>query len=226
MKVTYYGHSCFSVNIGGKNILFDPFITPNELAKDIRVNEVPADYIFVSHAHFDHINDAMSIALRTNAKIIANWEIYNWFSKNGVTNVQPMNPGGKWDFEFGTVKCIQAAHSSSFPDGSYGGVASGFVFLTNEGNFYYSGDSGLSMEMQLIKKLGQLDFLVLPIGDLLTMGPDDAIELAGWLDVKTVMGVHYDTFGLIRIDHDKVKKQFADAGVTLRLLAIGSTEDF
>lgn len=226
MKVTYYGHSCFSVNVGGKNILFDPFITPNELAKHINVNEVPADYIFVSHAHFDHINDAVNIALRTNAKVVGNWEIHSWFNKGGISNTQPMNPGGKWGFEFGTVRCVPAHHSSSFPDGSYGGVASGFVFQTPEGSFYYTGDAALSLEMQLIKRFGKLDFLVAPIGDLLTMGADDVIELAKWLDVKEVLGVHYDTFGLIKIDHGKVTQQFEAAGLRLRLLPVGATENF
>ncbi|UYQ95256.1 metal-dependent hydrolase [Chitinophaga horti] len=226
MKVTYYGHSCFAVNVGGKDVLFDPFITPNDLAKHINVADVKADYIFVSHAHFDHMNDGINIALRTGAKVVANWEIYNWFGKNGITNAQPMNPGGKWEFDFGKVKCVPAHHSSSFPDGSYGGVASGFVFHTAEGSFYYTGDAALSLEMQLIKRLGKLDFLVAPIGDLLTMGPDDAIELAKWLEVKEVLGVHYDTFGFIQINHEEVKKQFADAGLNLRLLPIGATENF
>lgn len=223
MKVTYYGHSCFAVEVQGKHILFDPFITPNDLAKNVNIDDIRADYIFISHAHFDHITDAILLASRTGAKVIANWEIYNWLNKKGITNVQPMNAGGKWEFDFGMVKCVAAQHSSSFADGSYGGAASGFVILTGGGSFYYSGDSALSMDMQLIKKLGKLNFLALPIGDALTMGPEDAIELAGWLNVQHVLGVHYDTFGFIKIDHEKVTRQFATAGVTLHLPAINST---
>ena len=94
MKLTYYGHSCFKVEIKGKHILFDPFITENEFAKHIDINTIEADYIFLTHGHFDHILDAEAIALRTNAKIVANWEVATWFNKKGITNYHPMNTGG------------------------------------------------------------------------------------------------------------------------------------
>ena len=223
MNLTYYDHSCFCVQIKGKNILFDPFITPNELAKNINVDEVQADYIFISHGHFDHITDAIAIAQRTGAKVVGNWEIYEWFNKKGITNTHPINPGGKWAFEFGTVKSVIAQHSNSFPDGTYAGAASGFVFYTDEGNFYYSGDTALTMDMKLISKGNKLDFAVLPIGDALTMGADDAIELAAWLNIKDIVGVHYDTFGFIRIDHKKTMEKFNDANLRLQLVEIGKT---
>jgi L-ascorbate metabolism protein UlaG (beta-lactamase superfamily) len=223
MTLTYYGHSCFSVQISGKNILFDPFITPNELAKNINVNEIPADYIFISHGHFDHITDAITIAQRTGAKLVAGWEIYQWFNKQGLLNTHPLNPGGKWAFEFGMVKCVVAQHSNSLPDGMYGGAASGFVFYTEEGNFYYSGDTALTMDMQLISKGNKLDFAVLPIGDAVTMGVEDAIELATWLNTKDIVGVHYDTFGFIRIDHKKTMEKFNEANLRLHLVEIGET---
>ncbi|RYY37236.1 MAG: metal-dependent hydrolase [Sphingobacteriaceae bacterium] len=223
MKLTYYGHSCFLVNFNGVNILFDPFITPNELAKDINVDTIPADYIFVSHGHFDHINDAVSIAKRTGAKVVATWEVKDWFLKNGVENVHPLNPGGQWAFDFGKVKATVAQHSSSLPDGSYGGVPCGFVFQTPAGNFYYAGDTALTLDMQLIPKWCTPDFAVLPIGDVLTMGVDDAIEAAKFVNTTKVVGVHYDTFGLINVDHEDATKKFADAGIALKLPAIGST---
>ncbi|RYZ98815.1 MAG: metal-dependent hydrolase [Sphingobacteriaceae bacterium] len=223
MKFTYYGHSCFSIEINGKNILFDPFITPNELAKSIDVDTIPADYIFVSHGHFDHINDAVSIAKRTGAKVVANWEVKDWFIKNGVDNVHPLNPGGQWAFDFGWVKAVVAQHSSSMPDGSYGGVPCGFVFKTSTGNFYYAGDTALTLDMQLIPKWATPDFAILPIGDNLTMGVDDAIEAAKMVNTKQVIGVHYDTFGLIMVNHQKAFEKFSADGVTLHLPAIGST---
>src|SRR3989344_4685718 len=113
MQITYYGHSCFGVEVNGKNLLFDPFITPNELAKNIDANTVEADYILISHGHEDHIADAVSIAKRTGAKVICNWEINVWLQKQGLENIHPMNTGGKVKLDFGNVKCVKAEHSSS-----------------------------------------------------------------------------------------------------------------
>src|SRR5271154_6369365 len=222
MKLTYYGHSCFSVFAGGKILLFDPFITPNELARAIDVDTVQADYIFVSHGHFDHITDVIRIANRTGAKVFGNWELYNWFNKSGLKNTHPINPGGQFAFDFGTVKCFIAQHSSSLPDGSYGGVACGFAFHTQDGNFYYSGDTGLTLDMQLVPAWGKFDFAVFPIGDGLTMGIEDAIKAARIVGVNKVVGVHFDTFGFIKIDHLKAIESFKQAGLTLHLLNIGS----
>ncbi len=119
MQITYYGHSSFLVNIGGKNLLFDPFISYNELARQIDVNSIPADYIFLSHGHQDHVADALSIALRTGATVVSNFEIVTWFQSKGVKNAHPMNHGGKWQFDFGTAKFVWATHSSVLPDGTY-----------------------------------------------------------------------------------------------------------
>ncbi|HLP64697.1 metal-dependent hydrolase [Flavobacterium sp.] len=221
MKVTYYGHSCFSVLANDKHILFDPYITPNELAAAIDVDEIKADYIFVSHAHYDHITDVVRIANTTGAKVIGNFEIYSWLIENGIQNSFPMNPGGKFDFDFGTVKCVTAQHSSSFADGRYGGIACGFVFTTLDGNFYYSGDTALTNDMQLIPNWATLDFAVLPIGDLLTMGVEEAIEAAKYVGVNKVFGVHYDTFGFIKMDHQKAEQDFNTAGLSLFLPPIG-----
>jgi L-ascorbate metabolism protein UlaG (beta-lactamase superfamily) len=222
MKLTYYGHACFSVQAGGKTLLFDPFITPNELAKSIDVDKVPADYIFVSHGHFDHIVDVVRIAKRTGAKVLATWEVYDWFNKNGLKNTHPINPGGQFTFDFGTVKSFIAQHSSSFPDGSYAGIACGFAFKTPNGNFYYSGDTGLTLDMQLVSAWTKLDFAVLPIGDGLTMGAEDAVKAARYVGVTKVLGVHYDTFPFIKIDHAKAIEHFAQAGMKLHLQQIGS----
>ncbi|RYG28419.1 MAG: MBL fold metallo-hydrolase, partial [Chitinophagaceae bacterium] len=117
MELTYYGQSCFLVNINGANLLFDPFITPNELASHVNINEIPADYILLSHGHSDHVADTEAIANRTGATIIAAYEVAMWYEKKGL-KYHPMNTGGKWKFDFGTVKCVNAIHSSSLPDGS------------------------------------------------------------------------------------------------------------
>ena len=226
MKLTYYGHSCFSVLAGGKTLLFDPFITPNELARAIDVDKVPADYIFVSHGHYDHVTDVVRIAKRTGAKVLGNWEVYDWFKKRELSNTHPINPGGQFTFDFGTVKGFIAQHPSSFPDGGYAGVACGFAFKTPNGNFYYSGDTGLTLDMQLVSSWVKLDFAVLPVGDGLTMGAEDAVKAAEYVGVNKVLGVHYDTFGFIKIDHRKAMDHFMKAGMKLHLLDIGSEIEF
>ena len=223
MKITYYGHSSFAVFAGGKNILFDPFISGNELAKIVNIDEIAADYIFVSHGHFDHILDVVNIANRTGAMVVGSWELYDYFSKQGLKNVHPLNPGGKVSFDFGSVKSFIAQHSSSFPDGSYAGAASGFAFQTTEGNFYYSGDTALTLDMSLVPKWAAMDFAVFPIGDVLTMGVEDAIEAAKMVQVKKVLGVHYDTFGFIKLDPAEAIQTFQKAGITLSLPAIAET---
>lgn len=223
MKLTYYGHACFAVEIKGKKILFDPFITYNELAKNIDVNSIEADYIFLSHGHADHVADCISIATRTNAQVVAAYEIHEWLNKNGVANTHPMNTGGKWNFEFGTVKCVVAQHSSCLPDGTYGGNPLGFIFNTDEGNFYYTGDTALTMDMQLVPMWSKLNFAVMPIGDNFTMDYKDAEKAAEFADAPTVVGVHYDTFGFIKIDTSAAKAYFESKGKTLLLPAIGET---
>jgi len=225
MKFTYYGHSCFGVMIKGKSIVFDPFILHNELAKDIQPDSIEADYIFLSHGHADHIADCISIAKRTGCKVVANWEIHEWLNKQGISNTHPMNTGGKWNFEFGTVKCVVAQHSSGLPDGSYGGNPMGFVFTSEEGNFYYSGDTALTLDMQLIPGWAKLNFAVLPIGDNFTMDIADAVKSADFIECNTIVGVHYDTFGFIKIDRKEAVASFQVSGKNLLLPAIGETID-
>jgi L-ascorbate metabolism protein UlaG (beta-lactamase superfamily) len=225
MKLTYYGHSCFSVQAGGKTLLFDPFVTPNELAKSVDVDKIAADYILVSHGHYDHMFDVVRIAQRTGAKVIAGFELYDWFTKNGVASAHPVNPGGKATFDFGTVKSFTAVHSNSLPDGRYAGAAAGFAVKTSDGTFYYSGDTGLTLDMQLVPTWAKLDFAIFPIGDDLTMGFEDAVQAARFVGVSKVFGVHYDTFPFIKIDHAKAQAEFTQAGMQLRLAQIGSTID-
>jgi L-ascorbate metabolism protein UlaG (beta-lactamase superfamily) len=223
MQLSFYGHSCFEVTIGGKKILFDPFITYNELAKDIDINTLSPDYIFLSHGHTDHIADCVAIAGRTGCKVVANYEIHEWLNKQGITNTHPMNTGGKWHFDFGTVKAVVAQHSSSLPDGTYGGNPMGFLFMTADGNFYYSGDTALTLDMQLIPRWVKLDFSVMPIGDNFTMDVDDAALAADFVQCDTVVGVHYNTFGYIKIKEEEAIQIFSRAGKKLCLPKIGET---
>lgn len=226
MKLRYYGHSCFSVEAGGKTLLFDPFISDNELARGIDPALVPADYVLISHGHFDHIADAEAIARRTGAGVVANYEIATWLGDRGLGRLHPMNHGGSRRFEFGRVKLVAAVHSSTLPDGSSGGNPGGFVVETGEGTFYYSGDTALTLDMRLVGESFRLSFAVLPIGDVFTMGVEDAIKAAGFIGCTQVLGVHYDTFPPIRIDHAEACARFRAAGMELHLLAPGQTHDF
>lgn len=226
MKLTYYGHSAFAVETGGRVLLFDPFITPNELAKNIDINQLRADFILVSHGHVDHVADVAAIANRTGATVITNFEVANWFNSKGVQKTHPMNHGGSFQFDFGRVKYVNAVHSSSTPDGAYAGNPGGFVVETKDGNFYYSGDTALTLDMKLIGESTPLKFAVLCVGDNFTMGPDDAIKAAEFVNCQEVIGVHFDTFPPIRINHQEAIAKFAAAGKRLHLLKPGESQDF
>ena len=223
MKLTYYGHACFAVEAGGKTLLFDPFITPNPLAAKIDAGKVPADFILVTHGHGDHIADVVAIATRTAATVIAPYEVGSWFEAKGVKHVQLMNHGGGAEMSFGRVQLTAAVHSSSLPDGSYGGNPCGFVVASPDGSFYYSGDTALTSDMRLIGEQTKLRFAVLPIGDFFTMGIDDALRAADLVGVTKIVGVHYDTFPPIKLDHSAALKAARAAGKELLLPQIGET---
>lgn len=225
MKFTYYGHACFGLEIGGKHILVDPFISHNPLAKDINIESIPADYIFVTHGHSDHIADCVAIAERTNAVVVSNWEVIAWLQKEGLKNVHPMNIGGSWTFDFGMVKCVNAVHSSSMPDDTYGGNPMGFIFFSQEGHVYYSGDTALTMDLQLIPHWAELKAAILPIGDNFTMDYQDACIASDLIKCNNIIGVHYDTFGFIKIDKTAAQTHFTNNGKTLTLPEIGGSLD-
>jgi L-ascorbate metabolism protein UlaG (beta-lactamase superfamily) len=224
MNFTYYGHSCFSVTVGNIVLLFDPFIKSNDLAvkAGVDLHKIPANYILLSHGHYDHVEDAPAIAKRTGATVIAGYEVSEWMGKKGAKFVHGMNHGGAHTFPFGRVKFVNAVHSSTLPDGSPGGNAGGYVVETLAGSFYYSGDTALTVDMQLVKRF-KPDFAVLCVGDNFTMGVDDAIQAAKWVGVKSVVGVHYDTFPPIVLDRPAATKAFKKAGIKLHLPAINST---
>ncbi len=223
MKITYYGHSCFLVDFSGTKLLFDPFITPNELAKDVDISTIEADYILLSHGHSDHVADAIQLAKQTGAKVISNYEIIMWLGREGIENSHPMNHGGAFNFDFGKVRYVNAVHSSALDDGTYLGNPGGFIISNDQLNFYYAGDTALTMDMQLIPRYGKLDFAILPIGDNFTMGIDDAITASDFIQCDKVFGVHYDTFGYIKIDHEGAIEKFSKAGKKLILAEIGAT---
>ena len=222
MKITFYGHACLGIQIDDINILVDPFITGNEKAANIDINTLEADYIMVTHAHQDHILDVEAIAKRTNAVIISNFEIVTHFGNLGFEG-HPMNHGGQWDFEFGNVKYVNAIHTSSFPDGTYGGQPGGFIIEGEHKNIYIAGDTALTFDMKLIPLQTKLDLAILPIGDNFTMGVNDAILASDFVECDKILGYHFDTFGYIEIDHEAAKRKFFEKNKDLMLLEIGES---
>lgn len=226
MKIKYFGHSCYLVHFAGKKLLFDPFILGNPLASGVDINEIEADYIFISHGHGDHMADAEAIAKQTGALIISNYEIMSWFEQKGLKG-HGMNIGGKLTLDGFSFKNVIAIHSSVLPDGTYGGNPMGFVIWDKIHSFYYSGDTALTLDMQLIPKTcPPLDFAILPVGDYFTMGYEDAVIAADYIECSKIFGCHFDSFPLIKIDHHAAKVAFSEADKELILLGVGEEMAF
>jgi L-ascorbate metabolism protein UlaG (beta-lactamase superfamily) len=222
MKFTYYGHASFEIEASGKKLLFDPFISPNELAKHIDVNALKPDYILLSHGHGDHIADLFTIQKSSGAKVICIAEIAGWLGGKGIADAHGMNMGGGFNFDFGRVKMVSAIHSSSMPDGSYGGNPAGFIIYAEGKKIYYAGDTALTYDMKLLAG-EKLDWAILPIGDNYTMGADEAIAATEFINCKNIIGVHYDTFPAIKINKEQTAAKFSAAGLNLKLPAIGES---
>ncbi len=197
--LTFLGHGSWAIKSGDSNVLLDPFLTDSPVAP-CTADSLDADHILVTHGHFDHVADVASIANRTGATVIAMVEVAQWFAnEQQVQSTVGMNLGGTVQLPFGSAKMTPAFHSSELPDGSYGGVAGGFLMKFAEGTVYFAGDTALFSDMQLIGKVG-IDIAVLPIGDHFTMGPDDALEAVKLLQPKRVVPNHYNTWPPISQD--------------------------
>lgn len=223
MKTTYYGQSCMEMEVGGKKLMFDPFITHNPLAQHIDVTTFKPDYILISHGHGDHVADLITIQKQSGAKVICIAEIASWLGNQNI-DAHGMNIGGGYNFDFGRVKMVNAIHSSTLPDGSSGGNPAGFVIYADGKRIYFAGDTALTYDMKLLAD-ENIDWAILPLGDNYTMGPDDAIKACGFIDCKNVVGVHYDTFPVIQINKDEVMEKFTKAGLNLKLPAVGESID-
>ena len=198
LKISWFSHACFLIEADQTKILIDPFVTDNPLAP-VKADDVDADFILVSHGHGDHVGDTISIAKRTGATVVSNYEIQNWVVGQGIENAHPLHIGGGFDFDWGRVKLTIAHHGSALPDGSYGGNPCGFLLTIQGKNIYHACDTGLFYDMKLIGEEG-IDLAILPIGDNFTMGPDDALRAVKLIDPKQVVPIHYDTFDVIKQD--------------------------
>ena len=199
IKLTWYGHSTWMINVGDQNILLDPFFTDNPAAP-VNTTDVSADTILISHGHFDHVADAAEIANKNDATIVAIYEIASWFAeKHSVKNTIGMNIGGQTAIGDCNVKMTHAIHSSQLPDGTYGGNPAGFLVTAEGKNIYFACDTALFSDMQLIGRAG-IDMAIIPIGDLFTMGVDDSIEAIKLINPKQVLPTHYNTWPPIEQD--------------------------
>ena len=205
MKLTWLGHACWHITVDGKSILIDPFFASESTRK---IGEaLPVDYILCTHGHADHCSDVVSVCNRhPNATLIGCFELVNWFGKKGVRSLEPGNPGGTIMTSFGSVTFTFASHSSQMPDGSYGGIAVGFVVNTSEGSVYVAGDTGFFSDMEFIGRTG-LKAAIVPIGDRFTMGPEQALEAIKLLKPKIAIPSHYNTWAPIQQDADKWVKE-------------------
>lgn len=219
-RLTWYGHAALGLEMSGFHILVDPFLSGNPAAA-AGPNDVPADFILVSHGHGDHVGDTVPIAKRTGALVISNFEIASWFEHKGL-KTHGQHIGGGHQYPFGYLKLTLALHGSQLPDGSDGGNPAGFLLTTSEGQkIYLAQDTGLFGDMRLIGEEG-IDLAVLPIGDNYTMGPDDALRAVKLIQPKHVVPIHYNTFDLIKQDGGAwATRVAAETGAQVHILKPG-----
>lgn len=225
MKLTYFGHSAFQFEMGGANILLDPFITGNMHTDGVVVAEsLSPDFILLTHAHGDHWGDTADIATRSGATVVGNFEITQYLTSNhGHENVQPLNTGGAWTFDWGRVTQTYARHSSAFPDGTYGGNPNGYMIEAEGKVIYAMGDTSPFSEMEWLGKDYDIDIALMPIGDCFTMGPSASIRAANMIQAALTIPIHYNTFPLIEVDTSEWLDLMSNAGHNARVLTPGET---
>ena len=211
VRVIYHGHSNLEIHSGGHRVQIDPFYDDNTLA-DCKAADVSPTHILLTHAHSDHSADVASIAKRTGAPIASNFEITNHYQAKKL-KVVPMNHGGGMDFPFGRATYTLAFHTSSFPDGTYGGQPGGWVIETSGKVIYHAGDTALFGDMRLIGEMWPIDLACLPIGDRYTMGPAHAALAAEMLKAKAVLPIHYNTWPPINQDAKAFAKELQAKGI-------------
>ncbi|EKU50212.1 metal-dependent hydrolase [Staphylococcus massiliensis] len=218
MNLSFHGQSTIYFEANGKKVIVDPFITGNELS-DLNADELKVDYVILTHGHEDHFGDTEKLVKNNDATVIGSAEVANYLSTaRGIENVHPMNIGGKWEFEFGTLKYVQAFHSSSLMDDNgkpiYLGMPMGLILEVEGQTIYHCGDTALFSDMALITKRHPVDVCFIPIGDNFTMGIDDAsYAINEFIKPKISVPIHYDTFPYIEQDPEDFKKAVTEGDV-------------
>jgi L-ascorbate metabolism protein UlaG (beta-lactamase superfamily) len=221
MKIIYHGHSFVQLENSEYSILIDPFVTGNPTAI-VNVDDLKCDYIILTHGHGDHISDALKLAKKNNAMIIASFEVANFAGAHDIAN-HPLGIGGGYNFPFGRIKLTIAHHSSSFPDGSYAGNPAGVLITMDGKTIYHAGDTGLFYDMKLIGEMHKIDCAFLPIGDNFTMGIDDAVKAAEFINAGITIPIHYNTFDIINANPEDYKKKVESIGKKCRIINIGDS---
>jgi L-ascorbate metabolism protein UlaG (beta-lactamase superfamily) len=210
LKLTFHGHACFSLEADGRHVVIDPFLTGNPAA-DVQVVRLPkVDEVLLSHGHGDHLGDAIPIAKRDGATIVATAELARFCGQRGAT-VHAMHIGGAHQFPFGRVKLVPAFHGGGVEGDATGQFTTnpcGVVVTLGGKSAYHCGDTGLTLEMQLLQ--GRVDVMLVPIGDNYTMGIEDAVRAVELVKPATVIPMHYNTWDVIQADPEQFKRQVGD----------------
>jgi L-ascorbate metabolism protein UlaG (beta-lactamase superfamily) len=226
-RITWHGHSTFTlVTDGGRRIMFDPFLADNPVS-DLKVADVAElDFILCTHGHFDHFSDAVELALKTGATLVGTFELVSFAQTRGVEQVHAMNVGGGHRFDFGYVRLTPAVHTGTVAgddQGRFTSVAHGYWLDLDGKRLYNAGDTALTMDMQLLR--GRVDVALLPIGDNFTMGPDEAARAVGFIQPRTVIPMHYDTWPPIAQDPEHFRSLVGSAAEVV-VLSPGGSHDF
>jgi L-ascorbate metabolism protein UlaG (beta-lactamase superfamily) len=224
MKIIYHGHSSVQITTNGKSLIIDPFLSGNPLAV-IKPQNIKVDAVLLTHAHTDHILDAVPIAKANNAPVVSNVELAAYISWQGAETIG-MNIGGTVDLGFAKAKMVQAFHSSGIVDEAnkqilYAGMPAGYLVFAEGLTILHAGDTTLFSDMKMIGDRNKIDVVFLPIGDHYTMGPEDALQAAEWYNAKLVIPVHHSTFSIIKQDADLFVRQLAERGLKGKVMVPG-----
>ena len=223
IKLTWFGHACWSIETAQGTLLIDPFLSGNPVAP-VKADQVKADFILVSHGHGDHLGDTVDIAKRTGATVLSNFEIAAYAEGHGC-KAHPLHIGGSHEFPFGRLKLTIAHHGSAFPDGRYAGNPVGFLLTLGKRKIYDAADTGLFYDMKLIGEEG-IDVALLPIGDNFTMGPEDALRAIKLIKPKVMIPMHYDTFELLKQDTKSFVSQVKRAVPKTKVVVLKPGESY
>ncbi len=223
-KLIYHGHSFLEVILNENKIYIDPFIEGNPLC-DIKPGDASCNYIILTHGHADHFGNTTEIAKGKEVKVIATAELSYYLDAKKVST-HAMNLGGSYQFPFGRVKLTLAHHSSSTPEGNYAGDPAGVILSAGDKTIFHAGDTALFYDMKLIGECHKIDYAFLPIGDNFTMGIDDAVKAAEYLNADTIIPIHYNTFEVIKADGNEFKRKIESIGRKCIVMNAGDEINF